>query len=133
MALSDLQDIDTLFLSSKLNRLQSEFLLKPFSCDSGGDDFDKFLFDEAKYHLKYLLHVTYVLESEDKTIAYFTLVNDVLKVDLSVNREVRSELKKCDDEQFKSVLLNRRSFPAVKIGILAVGKDFQKQGIGLAC
>jgi hypothetical protein len=50
MALSDLQDIDTLFLSSKLNRLQSEFLLKPFSCDSGGD-FDKFLFDEAKYHL----------------------------------------------------------------------------------
>jgi predicted N-acetyltransferase YhbS len=39
-------------------------------------------------------------------------------------------LKKGDDEQFKSVLLNRRSFPAVKIGILAVGKDFQKQGIG---
>lgn len=116
------------FSSVNIIRLQDDYIIKPFNCD--GADFDGFLFQEAKKNQKYLLSVTYLLESKEQTIAYYTVANDLLRVNLTNNRSFRSQIKKLSNDTFVHDLLKRETFPAVKIGILAVGKEFQNMGIG---
>lgn len=112
-----LQDFELITLSE-----DTEIL--PFDC--GEDDLTAFLMDDAKKYLHSLLAVTYLFidTKKNKTVAYFSLLND--KISLieddkknwnRLNRPIANEKR-------------RRSYPAVKIGRLAVSKDYAGQGIG---
>lgn len=58
----------------KIVRLTQEHTFKPFDC--GEDDLNDFLLQDAKQYAKGLLAVTYVIEDEDMTVAFFSLSND---------------------------------------------------------
>ena len=58
----------------KIVRLTLEHIFKPFDC--GETDLNDFLLLDSKEYAKALLAVTYVIEDEDKTVAFFSLSND---------------------------------------------------------
>jgi GNAT superfamily N-acetyltransferase len=71
-----------------------------------------------------LLAVTYLLQVEDEIVAYFSLSNDSLiknddekPVWNKINRAIPNEKR-------------RRTYPAVKIGRLAVAKKYAGMGLG---
>jgi ribosomal protein S18 acetylase RimI-like enzyme len=108
-------------------RLSASHIIKPFDYEEEDVDLKEFLFDDAKNYLRQLLSVTYIIEDNTTTIAYLSVSND--KVSLT---EVASKSfwKK---QVSKSLHFEKRglsSFPAVKIGRLAVSKNYQRQGIG---
>lgn len=105
-------------------RLNPSTSIKPFNCDNS--DLNAFLFDDAKEHLQELLAVTYLLENDRETVAYFSVLNDSIReIDTSKSR-------------YKKILglipypLRKRykSHPSVKVGRFAVNKNYQSQGIG---
>ncbi|MGN0236843.1 MAG: GNAT family N-acetyltransferase [Lepagella sp.] len=98
--------------------------IKPFKC--ADDDLNEFLFEDAKHFQNELLAVTYLLEymEQNKTAAYFSLLADkitfspdVKSVWNKLNRNIPNEKR-------------RRSYPAVKIGRLAVNEDYAGCGLG---
>ena len=58
----------------KIVRLTQEHSFKSFDC--GESDLNDFLLQDAKQYLKGLLAVTYVIEDDDSTVAFFSLSND---------------------------------------------------------
>ncbi len=106
-------------INSKRLELGAE--IKPF--ESEDEDLNKFLLNDAKNYLVEKLAVTYVVENDVETIAYFCLSNDSLRreVDMEtwkkINRKVPNSKRK-------------GSYPAVKIGRLAVTKKYAGNGFG---
>ncbi|MBF0553797.1 MAG: GNAT family N-acetyltransferase [Nitrospirae bacterium] len=98
-----------------LVRLDSNYELKPFDC--GGTDLNDFFINEAKPHLKHLPAVTYALESNSETIAFYSVLNDKIN---------RTELIKRRFPKKKRYA----TFPAIKIGRLGVHKNYQWKGYG---
>jgi hypothetical protein len=95
-------------------RLEADTVIHSF--DSEDKDLNDFLLNDAKNYLKSLLAVTYLLQTGDETVAYFSLSNDSLikndderPVWNKVNRAIPNEKR-------------RKTYPAVKIGRLAVAK-----------
>jgi len=107
---------------SDLVRLTPEHQFKYFDC--GNTDLNDFLINSSKAYLQKLLAVTYVLESPDETIAYFSLLND------------KVALQDVDDEdQWKTLFRTPtgkrfNSHPAIKIGRIGVSESFKGQHIG---
>lgn len=98
----------------------------PFSCKD--DELNHFLFDDAKNYLADLMAVTYLLVDchAQKTVAYFSLLNDKVSYDPEdrsfwnrINRKISNNKR-------------RKTYPSVKIGRLAVSKDYDNKGIGRA-
>jgi len=108
------------FLMFKLN---SDTNLKPFKCSD--DDLNGFLYDDALNFHNQKLATTYILENEDSTVAYFSLLNDKISVtDLD-----RRKLKDLFNKRFPyRKRLNH--YPAVKLGRLAVSEEFVNMGLG---
>lgn len=111
---------------SKLRQFQltSDTDIKPFKC--ADSDLNEFLFDDAKHFQKELMAVTYLLEDmgQNVTAAYFSLLADKIafnpdekSVWNKLNRNIPNEKR-------------RRSYPAVKIGRLAVNEKFAGSGLG---
>ena len=95
----------------KIQRLTQDYIFKDFDC--GNEDLNDFLFHDSKRYLKSRLAVTYIIESEDTTIGYFSLSNDKLtirEVDKSSWRRIK---------QLFSHSKHRCDYPAVKVGRLA--------------
>ena len=108
-------------------RLDLSQQIKPFDC--GNDDLNEYLFKEAAIHQKHLGFVTYLLETSTETIAYYSLSNDLLTIQDKENfSEEISELNIHND--YYEYFFEQDTYPAVKIGRLAVTKDFQSMGIG---
>ena len=105
----------------KLRKLNETTIIKPFC--SGDDDLDEFLMTEAVGYYKHRLAVTYIIETSTNTVAYFTLSNDSIRRDVDlktwnkINRKVPNSKRK-------------GNYPAVKIGRLAVGKEYAGNGFG---
>jgi predicted GNAT family N-acyltransferase len=106
----------------KMMRLATDTVIPSF--DSEDKDLNDFLLNDAKNYLKSLLAVTYLLQVGDETVAYFSLSNDsLIKNDdeksawNKVNRAIPNEKR-------------RRTYPAVKIGRLAVAKKYTGIGLG---
>jgi len=109
-------------LDWKLVRLDENTEIKLFEC--ADEELNDFLFNDAKNYLSSLLAVTYLIQTKDETIAYFCLANDrVMKDDEEksvwnkINRIVPNEKR-------------HRSYPAIKIGRLAVSKKYAGFGFG---
>jgi GNAT superfamily N-acetyltransferase len=98
--------------------------IKPFDCNNL--DLNQFLFDDAKDHLKELLAVTYILEDEDETVAYFSVLNDSIRE----KDTTKSHYKKILGLMPYALRIRYKSHPAVKVGRFAVNKKYQSQGIG---
>jgi GNAT superfamily N-acetyltransferase len=100
-------------------------VILPFNC--GDNDLDDFLTNAAKRFQQDLLAVTYILEDPEKkeTVAFFSLFNDNISAQNFDDKEYwinwRLNLKK--GKRFKS-------YPAIKIGRLAVSESYQSLGLG---
>jgi len=107
---------------SKISRLTAETEIKPFDC--GDNDLNDFLNNDAKNYLTSLFAVTYLIQQETETLAYFTLSNDSITrydVDKSewnkLNRNVANDKRK-------------KRYPTVKLGRLAVATKLAQMGFG---
>ena len=111
-----------------LKRLELDTEIKPFESEDA--ELNDFLLDDAKNYLSQLLAVTYLIENDTDTIAYFCISNDNLKREIGTNL---SELDKTIWNQLSRKIPNRKrrgSYPAVKIGRLAVSKQYEGKGFG---
>lgn len=105
-----------------LTRLSLDAVIKPFDC--ANEQLNGFLFDDAKNHVKLLLAVTYILESEEETIAYFSVLNDSIRIEDTTKNHFKKIIKILP---FKK---RYKSHPAVKVGRFAVNHKYQGQRIG---
>lgn len=105
-------------------QLSSATTIKPFKC--ADDDLNGFLFDDAKHFQNELMAVTYLLEDQENnvTVAYFSLLADKITFNPEgktmwnrLNRNIPNPKR-------------RRSYPALKIGRLAVNENYVGEGIG---
>ena len=101
-------------------RLEEDSIILTFDC--GDDDLNDFLFNDAKNYFKHFLAITYIIQTKNETIAYFSLSSDALLHNNSknwnkINRNIPNNKR-------------RRSYPAVKIGRLAVSKNYEGRGFG---
>lgn len=105
------------------SRLIPSTVLKPFDCDD--IDLREFLLNDAVNYAKELLAVTYILEDTERTIGYFSLLNDSIRQGDSTKNRIK--------KVFKLISHNKRghnSHPAVKVGRLAVSTMYRSRGIG---
>lgn len=104
--------------------LGADIEIKPFR--SIDKDLNDFLLSDSKNYLEELVAVTYLLEdpSHDKTVAYFSLLNDSLTAD----PDDHSEWNRLNRAIHNSK--RRKQYPAVKIGRLAVSEEYMGKGIG---
>jgi GNAT superfamily N-acetyltransferase len=109
-------------------RLTGEHEIKPFDC--GNEHLNNFLLKDAKVYAKYLCLTTFLFENSDKTIAYYCLANDVLNLDPHLDKDFEDELSDSIRDDFFFIMNDTSKFPAVKIGRLAVDKEYQKKGYG---
>lgn len=106
----------------QLIRLEKDKQLKSFDC--GDVDLNSFIIDDAPYYQEQMLANTFILEDDSETIAYYSLLNDKISnttVPKNLWRKLRNEIP--HEKHFNS-------YPAVKIGRLAVSKSYKNSGIG---
>jgi GNAT superfamily N-acetyltransferase len=100
--------------------------IKSFDC--GDADLNDFLFSDAKNYLRSMMALTYLLEDNDanKTIAYYSLLNDKIVF--------RPDEKKFWNKLNRKIANSKRrkDYPAVKIGRLAVSREYSGNHIGEA-
>lgn len=105
-------------------------IIKPFDC--GDSDLNGFLLESnedvpnATQHTKQLLAVTYIIEDIEagKTVAYFSLLHDRIERNLA-DKTIWNRLSR----QIPNAK-RRRSYPAIKIGRLAVSEEYKGHGFG---
>ncbi|MDR0811663.1 MAG: hypothetical protein LBN23_05265 [Paludibacter sp.] len=114
-----------LFDNVKYIALRDDYIFKPFDC--GNSDLNEFLLNDSKIYLRHLRYTTTVLETESQTVAYYSLANDLLVIrdieDFTEELENDSDTK--IEADFWEFFFSQRTFPAVKLGRLAVDSDFQ--------
>ncbi|GHT57307.1 N-acetyltransferase [Bacteroidia bacterium] len=104
-----------------IKRLELNTDIKSF--ESEDEELNDFLLNDAKNYLAQMLAVTYLIETDAETIAYFCLSND------NIRREVDMDTWKKINRKVPN---NKRkgAYPAVKIGRLAVSKKYARNGFG---
>lgn len=112
--------------SCQLRRLNIGDVITAFDCSD--EDLNDFLINEANLYRNALLSVTYVVESKatGEVLAYFSLSND--KISIS-DFESKTEFNRFRKHKFVNEK-RLRSYPAIKIGRLAISKSAQHQSIG---
>jgi GNAT superfamily N-acetyltransferase len=113
-----------MFANFKLIRLTPDHIIKPFDC--GDSDLNEFLLLYSHIFSKELFAVTYIIENDLKTVAFFSVLNDKISSENFVSkRKFQLTLRDHFPENKRF-----RSYPAVKIGRLGVDSEFQKCGLG---
>lgn len=110
----------------KVRRLDIGDTVSAFDCQD--EDLNDFILNEATLYRNALLSVTYVVEDRfsETVLAYFSLSND--KVSIS-DFESKTEFNRFRRQKFVNEK-RLRSYPAIKIGRLAIAKSAQHQSIG---
>jgi len=104
-------------------RLTDEHEIKPFDC--GDDDLNEFVAIDAKLYLTELLAVTYLIENDLDTIAFFAVSNDRIAIDNMDSNAQWNKLRKRFPQQKRL-----RSYPSVKIGRIGVSNKYPNCGYG---
>jgi GNAT superfamily N-acetyltransferase len=107
-------------------RLDEDVTLSSFDC--GNADLNDFLLNDAKNYLKSMLAVTYLAKIEDKIVAYFCLSYDGLTRTTILTGEEKTLWNRVARKIPNSK--RRKTYPAVKIGRLAVAQEYAGFGIG---
>lgn len=109
-----------------VRRLNIGDVISSFDCND--EDLNDFLLNEANLYRNALLSVTYVVETKDthSVLAYFSLSNDKVSVSDFENKTEFNRFRKHKFVNEKRL----RSYPAIKIGRLAISKSAQHQSIG---
>lgn len=96
--------------------------------DCADEDLNDFLLTEANLYHNALLSVTYIVEDKitHDVLAYFSLSNDKISVSDFDNKTEFNRFRKHKFVNEKRL----RSYPAIKIGRLAIAKCAQHQSIG---
>lgn len=106
----------------KLVKLPQDTDLSAFDC--GDDDLNEFLKEDAIHFQEKHIANTFVLMDEGCIVAYFCLLNDkISRVEITNSRWKRIKDSFPDGKQF-------HSYPSIKIGRLAVDKNFQGKNVG---
>lgn len=114
------------FSNFTFRQIEADTEIKSFDC--GDSDLNDFLVTDAKNYLQSMMALTYLLEDEakNKTVAYYSLLNDKIVFDPEnkhfwnrLNRKIANNKR-------------RKEYPAVKIGRLAVSNDYSGNHIGKA-
>ena len=118
--LESLQDVSVLVLTENHS-------IKPFDCED--DDLNEFLFQEAIPYRKEKLATTFVVENNERTLGYYSLLNDSLQLreDMFTSK---SQFRKFLRELMPYPKRHLKTIPALKIGRLAIDKSFKGRGIG---
>ena len=98
-------------------RLTQDYQFKSFDC--GNQDLNDFLLSDSKPYLQKLLSVTYILETDDDIVAYFSVSNDKISVpdsDKATWRKIKALFPHSK---------HRSDYPAVKIGRLDVLRSYE--------
>ncbi|GHV67416.1 N-acetyltransferase [Bacteroidia bacterium] len=98
------------------------------SFDCGDTDLNDFLHHDAKDYLKAMLAVTYLVKVEGEIVAYFCLSYDSLTRTAILTEEEKALWNKVGRKIPNSK--RRKTYPSVKIGRLAVAKEYAGYGIG---
>ncbi len=106
-----------------LFRLPPNHNFKPFDC--GDSDLNEFLLESSIDYMTRLLSVTYIIETDEWTKAFFSVSNDKISIKEMPSKEFEEKFQDPMPEGKKY-----RSYPAVKIGRLGVNNTFQRQGFG---
>lgn len=111
---------------TRLTQIQvsSETQIKPFRCAE--EDLNNFLFEDAKHFQHELMAVTYLLEdrAENATVAYFSLLADKITFNPDEKSNWNRLNRKIPNDK------RRQSYPALKIGRLAVNEAYAGNGVG---
>lgn len=106
----------------RILKLSKDTEIKPFKSED--KDLNDFLVSDAKNYSDALLAVTYLIEEGNECAAYFSLLNDRILMDEEeksiwnrVNRLIKNNKR-------------RKSYPAIKIGRLAVAEKYSHKGYG---
>ena len=107
-------------------QIETDTEIKSFDC--GDADLNDFLVSDAKNYLRAMMALTYLLEdnSECKTVAYYSLLNDKIVFDPEEKQFWNRLNRKIVNSK------RRKEYPAVKIGRLAVSKNYAGNHIGEA-
>jgi GNAT superfamily N-acetyltransferase len=110
-------------------KLKPDTELKPFDC--GDVDLNSFLSEDAKNYYEDFMGVTYLVKQDQKTVAYYCLFNDKIVFDFSSKEDPKrvwwKGFNKKNRIHFKK---QRKNYPAVKIGRLAVASNSKGNNIG---
>ena len=114
------------FSNFTFRQIEADTEIKSFDC--GDVDLNDFLVSDAKNYLRAMMALTYLLEdnSESKTVAYYSLLNDKIVFDPEEKQFWNRLNRKIVNSK------RRKEYPAVKIGRLAVSKDYAGNHIGEA-
>lgn len=112
------------FKNFKLTKIASNTVINPFKCSD--DDLNGFLFEDAKNYHESLMAETYIVEdlSARKTVAYYSLLADKISF-AAENKSIWNKLNREIPNDKR-----RRSYPAIKIGRLAVSQEYTRLHIG---
>lgn len=108
-------------------RLTASHTIKNFDCEDDDIDLKEFLVEDSLLYLKQLLAVTYIIEDSENTIAYFSVANDKISITEAASNTF---WKKQVSQKLNFQKRGFKNFPAVKIGRLAVNKNYQRRGLG---
>ncbi len=114
------------FSNFTFRQIETDTEIMSFDC--GDSDLNEFLVCDAKNYLRSMMALTYLLEdnSECKTVAYYSLLNDKIVFDPDEKRFWNRLNRRIVNSK------RRKEYPAVKIGRLAVSKDYSGNHIGEA-
>lgn len=109
-----------------VRRLNIGDSVSEFDCND--EDLNDFILNEACLYRNALLSVTYVVENKEThdVLAYFSLAND--KISIS-DFESKTDFNRFRKHKFANEK-RLRSYPAIKIGRLAISRKAQHQSIG---
>ena len=107
--------------------LTEGYSIKPFDCED--EDLNDFLFNEATPYQKELLATTFVMENDEQTLGYYSLLNDSLQLREDMFA-IKSQFRKFLRELMPYPKRHLKTIPALKIGRLAIDKSFKGKGLG---
>lgn len=107
----------------RLVKLTSAYTFKSFDCED--HDLNDFFLNDSKPALDEFLAVTYIFENDEDTIGFFCVSNDRISSEDAPNPSKWKKVRK-QIPHTKS----RSSYPAAKIGRLAISKKYQNSGFG---
>jgi len=107
-----------------ITRLSQTHTFLPFDCSDS--DLNEFLLRDSKHYLTKLLSVTYIIEYNQQTIAFFSVSNDKISIEQFESNRGFKRIIQSVLPQSK----HYKSYPAVKLGRFAVHRDFQNEKLG---